>query len=88
MRITPDFFVGLCKAGDRHFSVGNALPDDAEIVAAHYDPMMAQWELLVRSETFAEVSPSLMPPILDPVVWHEHYIPPRVVEEPVETGGA
>lgn len=76
MRVTTEFLVALCKNGNRNYSVSNGLPDDAQIVAVSYDPIMAAWEIGVYSETFAEVPPELMPPTLDPVLWTQHYEPP------------
>jgi len=73
VRISAEFLLEFCKdRGSRTLRVsGNALPDDVRAVGAAYDPMYDLWELAVTSESFAEVDPAVMPPILDSPIWHE-----------------
>lgn len=55
--ISGSLLVDIFTRGTREAEVvENALPEDTEIVRAHYDPLKERLELVVKSEEFSEVA--------------------------------
>jgi hypothetical protein len=68
LEISPEVFVEFCQREDttRRYTVINPIPDDARMVGGEYDPFRRVFRMLITSETFEEVEPPHVPPLLSP----------------------
>ena len=46
----------------------SGIPDDAELLNIGYDPLMDEWQLLIRSSEFSIVEPGMTIPAIDCVI--------------------
>ena len=67
--VDADSLLDLFKAGHREYTVTeHAIPEDAKVVGAQYDPLAGEFRLLVESASFEPCPISVIPPILPPPV--------------------
>lgn len=70
MYVSGQILVEMCKHDDSPYKkqvTANALPADAEFVGVEYDIYSNTCKLVVQSQSFDEVQPGVMPPILPDV---------------------
>lgn len=67
LRITGEALLAVFREGDeRHFAVERGVPRDAKVVGSQYAEGI--WDVVLESESFAEIPEGAEPPVLEPPV--------------------